>query len=55
MAKEFGTLRNREGNLRKEETEDMTLWSDYVNGIDYEGHQVNPVGIWRKKEILVPH
>lgn len=41
VAKEFGTLRNREGNLRKEETEDRSLWTDYVNGIDYEGHLVN--------------
>ena len=41
VADEFGTLRNREGNLQKEETEDMTLFSDYVNGIDYEGHLVN--------------
>ena len=41
VADEFGTLRNREGNLQKEETEEMTLWSDYVNGIDYEGHLVN--------------
>lgn len=41
VADEFGTLRNREGNLQKEETEDMTFWSDYVNGIDYEGHLVN--------------
>ena len=32
VADEFGTLRNREGNLQKEETEEMTLWSDYVNG-----------------------
>ena len=41
VADEFGTLRNREGNLQKEETEDMTLFSNYVNGIDYEGHLVN--------------
>lgn len=43
VAKEFRTLRSREGNLRKEETEDMTRWTDYVNGIDYEGHLVNLV------------
>ena len=43
VAKEFKVLRNREGNLRKEETEDMTLWTDYVNGIDYEGYLVNLV------------
>lgn len=41
VAKEFGTLRNREGNLRKEETEDRSVWTDYVNGIDHEGHLVN--------------
>ena len=52
MAKEFGTLRNREGNLRKEETEDMTLWSGYVNGIDYESHQVNLLEYREEKRFL---
>lgn len=41
VAKEFVALRNRERNQQKEETEDRIRWSDYVNEIDYEGHQVN--------------
>lgn len=50
VAKEFRTLRDREGNQQKEESEDTVCWSDYVNGIDYEGHLVNLVEYREEKK-----
>lgn len=50
VAKEFRALRDREGNQQKEETEGTVRWSDYVNGIDYEGHLVNLVEYREEKK-----
>lgn len=49
VAKEYETLRKREKNQQKEEMKESTLWTDYVNGIDYEGHLVNMMGYREEK------
>ena len=37
----FPMLQRNLGRCVKEEMEDITHWTDYVNRIDYEGHLVN--------------
>ena len=41
VSNEFETLRKVEENQQKEEREDKTQWTDYVNGIDYEGNIIS--------------
>lgn len=53
VADEYGRLKKREKNCRKQELDDGFCWHDFVTDIDYKGHKINLIEYREERETQI--